>query len=158
MKSPDARMTREARLRWAKLHGSTQRCPSTRRSGIVRRSQIGELDKQIDVGLYLVRCHLPVCEDCEESVAGIVGERPAIARKGRRTRRVVGQHIGQDRARRPLLLLRCIPARVLQRVREDGNEVVIIRRFTCHVSRFENETRCGSGRSTASARPGFGLR
>src|SRR5260370_35705305 len=83
------------------------------RSGTVRRSQIGELRKQIAVGPNRVPGHLPVCEDCQESVAGIVGERPAIARKGRRTRRVVGQHIGQKRERGPLCLLWRISTRVL---------------------------------------------
>ena len=49
-------------------------------SGIVRRPQVGELGKQIAVRPYLVPCHPPVCEDSQEGISGVVGERPAIAR------------------------------------------------------------------------------
>jgi hypothetical protein len=48
-------------------------------SGIVWRPQVGELGKQIAVGLYLVPHHPPVCEDSQEGISGVVGERPAIA-------------------------------------------------------------------------------
>src|SRR6266481_2945134 len=56
-------------------------------SGVVRRSQVGKLGKQIGVAPDLVPGNLAVCEDRQKNVAGIVGQRPAIAWKGRRTRR-----------------------------------------------------------------------
>ena len=49
--------------------------------GIVRRSQVGELGKQIAMGLYLVPGHPSVCEDSQEGISGVVGERPTIVRK-----------------------------------------------------------------------------
>jgi hypothetical protein len=119
------------------LHEEPRRLNVARSSiviGIVRRPQIGELGKQIDVGPYLVPGHLPICEDCQEGVGGIVGERSAIARKGRRTRRVVGQHVGQQCSRHPPCFLRRIPTGVLQRMREDGDEAGIVRRLARVVS------------------------
>ena len=74
--------------REAKLLGSTEMLLDSR-SDIVGVPQIGELGKQIDVGPDLVPGHLPVCEDCQEGVGGIVGQRPAIAREGRRARGVI---------------------------------------------------------------------
>ena len=62
-------------------------------SGIVRRSQVGELGKQIAVGLYLVPGHPSVCEDGQEGISGVVGERPAIDGKRRWARGVIGQHV-----------------------------------------------------------------
>ena len=93
------------------------------------RPQIGEVGKQIDVGPDLVACHLPVCEDCQEGVGGIVGERTAIARKRRGTRRVVGQHVGQQCSRHPPCFLRRIATGVLQRMRKDDNETRVVRRL-----------------------------
>ena len=39
----------------------------------MRRTQVGELNKQIAVGPYFVARHPPVCEDSEEGISGIVG-------------------------------------------------------------------------------------
>jgi hypothetical protein len=62
-------------------------------SGIVRRPEVGELGKQIAVGPYLVPRHFPVCEDSQEGITGVVGERPAIAREYGRARGVIGQYV-----------------------------------------------------------------
>jgi hypothetical protein len=62
------------------------------RSDIMGGPQIGELGKQIDVGPDLVPGHLPVCEDCQEGVGDIVGQRSAIAREGRRARRIIRKY------------------------------------------------------------------
>ena len=63
----------------------------------MRRPQIGKLGNQIAVWPYLVACHLPVCEDSQEEVRDVVGERPAIARKGCWARGVVAQKTEQIR-------------------------------------------------------------
>ena len=99
----------------------------------MRRPQVGELIKQIVVGPYLVPRHLPVCEDSQEGISGIVGECPAIAREGRRARGVIGQHIRQQCSRHTPCFLRRIPTRVFQLVREDGDETGIVRRLTREV-------------------------
>ena len=100
-----------------------------RHRAVVRRPQIGELDKQIDVGPDLVPGHLPVCEDCQEGVGSIVGGRTAIVRKRCGTRRVVGQHVRQQCSRHPPCFVRRIATGVLQRMREDGDETGIVRRL-----------------------------
>src|SRR3984893_7577745 len=86
------------------------------------------------MGRYLVLDYLPVCEDGQEGVGGIVGERTAIARKGRGTRRVVGQHVGQQCSRHPPCFLRRIATGVLQRMREDADEAAIVLRLARMVS------------------------
>src|ERR1700737_1542789 len=65
MKSPGARSH-------AKLGYDRGSCVARHRD-VVRRPQIGELRKQIDVRPGLVPGHLPVCEDYQEGVGGIVG-------------------------------------------------------------------------------------
>src|SRR5260370_29760485 len=72
---------------------------------IVRRPQIGELGKQIDVGPDLVPGPLAVREDGQEGVGRIVGERTAIARKRRGTPLVRGQHVVQQRYHHPPCVL-----------------------------------------------------
>jgi hypothetical protein len=71
------------------------------RSGTVRRSQIGELGQQIGVGPHFVPFHLSVCENSHEGVTGVIGQRPAIAREGRRARGVIGQDFRQQCPRYP---------------------------------------------------------
>jgi hypothetical protein len=99
----------------------------------VRRPEVGELNKQIAVGPYSVPRHLPVCEDNQEGISGIVGKCPAIGWEGRRAPRVIGQHIRQQCSRHTLCFRRRIPTRVFQRVREDGDETGIVRRLTREV-------------------------
>ena len=74
----------------------------------MRWPKIGELGEQIAMGLYLVIDYLPVCEDGQKSITGVVGECPPIAWKARRTRRVVGQYVRQQ--------FPCHPTRVLRRI------------------------------------------
>src|SRR6266404_5656006 len=104
--------------------------PSFPTSGIVRWPEVGKLGKQIAVGPHLVLCHLPVCEDSQEGVSSVVGERPAIAREGCWAGGVVGQHIRQQSPCRSPCLLRRIPTCVLQSMREGGNEAGVVRRLT----------------------------
>src|SRR6266436_5776606 len=78
------------------------------------------------MGLYLVLDYLPVCEDGQKSITGVVGECPPIAWKARRTRRVVGQYVRQQFPCHPARVLRRISTGVLQRVREPGNETAIV--------------------------------
>src|SRR4029077_15520047 len=76
MKSPDARSSvARGKIAWL------DRDALDSRSGIVRRSQIGKLGKEIAVGAYLVLRHLSVCDDSNKSVTDVVGERPAVAWK-----------------------------------------------------------------------------
>src|SRR5258708_26256259 len=99
-------------------------------SALVPRPQIGELAEQIPVWTYFVSRHLPICEDRKEDIDGIVSECSAIVREGRRAPGIVGQDVRQQYPCNPLRFLRRITTRVLQRVREDGNETAIIRRLT----------------------------
>ena len=102
-------------------------------SGIMRRPQVGELIKQIAVGPYFVPRHLPVCEDSQEGIGGIVGECPAIGWEGRRASGVIGQHVRQQCSRHTPCFRRRIPTRVFQRVCEDGDETGIVYRLTREV-------------------------
>ena len=99
----------------------------------MRRPQVGELIKQIAVGPYFVPRHLPVCEDSQEGIGGIVGECPAIGREGRRASGVIGQHVRQQCSRHTPCFRRRIPTRVFQRVCEDGDETGIVYRLTREV-------------------------
>ena len=104
-----------------------------RHRNVVRRPQIGKLGKQIDVGLNSVLGHLPVCEDRQKSIARVVGECPSIGWKGRGPGRIIGHHLWQKRRCDPCGLIRRIPTRMLQSVREPGNETGVVYRFTCQV-------------------------
>jgi hypothetical protein len=97
-------------------------------SGFVGRPEIGELGEQIVVGAYPVLRHLPICEDSQEVILDVVGERPAIFREGRGARGVKGHEVRQQCPCHASCFLRGIPTRVLQRVREDGDETGIVRR------------------------------
>ena len=99
----------------------------------MRWPKIGELGEQIAMGLYLVLDYLPVCEDGQKSITGVVGECPPIAWKARRTRRVVGQYVRQQCPCHLARVLRRISTGVLQRVREPGNETAIVCRLTREV-------------------------
>src|ERR1700722_2636911 len=66
--------------RLAKLGGVRRSCLAWQRN-VVGRPQIRELGEQIDVGSNLVPCHLPVCENRQEGVGGVVGKRTAVSWK-----------------------------------------------------------------------------
>src|SRR5262245_51075937 len=102
---------------------AARRCAATPGRGLI---------KQVAVGPYSVPRHLPVCEDSQEGISGIVGECPAVAREGRRAPRVIGQYVRQQRSHSRCLLRR-IPTRVLQLVRENSDETGIVRRLTSQV-------------------------
>jgi hypothetical protein len=58
-----------------------QRTQHTSTAGAVRRPQVGEVGEQIAVGTDAIPCHLPVCENPQEGIDRVVGERAAIARE-----------------------------------------------------------------------------
>src|SRR5262249_34883550 len=98
-------------------------CPHDKRPsgplGIVRRPQVGKPGKQIAMRPYLVFRHLPVCEDSQEGVTGVVGERPAIVREGCWAGGVIGQHVRQQCPCCSPCFLRRIPTCMLQSVCKD---------------------------------------
>jgi hypothetical protein len=101
--------------RWAKC-GSvlglfTPRLPSP--VSLVRRPKIRELAEQIAVWTYFVSRHLPVCENREEDIDGIVSECSAIVREARRASGIEGQNVRQQSPCHQIRILRRIAARVL---------------------------------------------
>jgi hypothetical protein len=66
----------------------------------------------------------------------VVGERAAILRKDRRTRRVMGHDFGQYCPGQPRCVFLCIPSCVLQCVCETGDEIAIVHRLTPEVGLF----------------------
>jgi hypothetical protein len=89
------------------------------------------------VGPYLISRHLPICEDGQEGIGSIVGERAAIVRKDRRTRRVIGYYFGQHCPGQPLCVFLRIPSCVLQCVCETGRAIRLL-------PEFENSIQCRS--------------
>jgi hypothetical protein len=79
----------------------------------VRRPKIRELAEQIAVWTDFVSCHLPVCENREEDIDGIVSECSAIVREARRAFGIVGQNVRQQSPCHQIRILRRIAARVL---------------------------------------------
>ena len=67
---------------------------------------------------------------------GIVRELPAVGRIHRRHAGLKRQHVGQQGARDLRCRLRRIPASMLQRVREGGNEARVVRRLSRYVREF----------------------
>jgi hypothetical protein len=99
----------------------------------MRRPEVGELREQIPVRPDHGLRHLPVREDSQEGAIGIIGERPSVAREGSWARRVIGQHLRQQCRRRPPGVLRRIPSRAFQRMREPGYETGIVGRFSSEI-------------------------
>ena len=81
------------------------------------------------MGPYFILRDLPIGEDSQEGILDIIGECPAIVREGRGARGVIAQEVRQQCLCNPPCFLRRIPTRVLQRMREDGNEAGIVRRL-----------------------------
>src|ERR1700738_1315488 len=71
------RTTRRSRL----LHWGQAIPRHLQSSGAMGRPEIGKLGKQIAVVPYLVLRHLPICEDGQKSITGVIGECPPIVRK-----------------------------------------------------------------------------
>ena len=99
----------------------------------MRRPEIGKLGQQIAVRTCLIPRYLSVGEDSQEGVGDIVGECPAIVREGRGARRVIAQEVRQQCLCHSRCFVRRIATRMLQCVREDGNETGIVRRFPAEV-------------------------
>ena len=85
------------------------------------------------MGPYFVFRHLSICEDANKRIERIVDECPAVIRKRRRARRVIGQNIWEQCPRHALRLSRRISTCVLQSVGEGSKETLIVRRFTSEV-------------------------
>ena len=117
----------------------------------MRRAQVGEFGEQVFVGPYLILRHLSICEDGKEEIDDVVGECPAIVREGRRPRGIIGEDVRQQGPCHPRCFLRRIPTRVLQRVREDGDETGIVRRLRGEIGGFSSPARKGSLRGPRAA-------
>jgi hypothetical protein len=79
----------------------------------VRRPKIRELVEQIAVWSDFVSRYLPVCQNREEDIDGIVGECSAIVREARRAFGIVGQNVRQQSPCHQIRIQRRIAARVL---------------------------------------------
>jgi len=79
----------------------------------VRRAKIRELAEQIAVWTHFVSRHLPVCQNREEDIDGIVSQCSAIVREARRAFGIVGQNVRQQSPCHQIRILRSIAARVL---------------------------------------------
>ena len=80
---------------------------------LVRRPKIRELVEQIAVWSDFVSRYLPVCQNREEDIDGIVGECSAIVREARRAFGIVGQNVRQQSPCHQIRIQRRIAARVL---------------------------------------------
>ena len=72
---------------------------------------------------------LSICQQRKKDVDDVVGECAAIRGVGRRQSGIEMEYVGQQRLCNPRCFLRRITACVLQRVREDGDEGRVVRRF-----------------------------
>ena len=104
-----------------------------RRSGLVRRTDVRKHGEQVLVRPYLISRHLSICEERKEEIYDVVGECPAIVRVGRRPRGIIVEDVRQQGPGDPRCFRRRISTRVLQRVREDGDETGIVRRLRSEI-------------------------
>jgi hypothetical protein len=81
------------------------------------------------MGPHSISRHLPICESSQEGIGGVIGECPAIARKGCWARGIVWQDLRQHCACDPFCLIRRIASGVFRSVREPREETIIIRGF-----------------------------
>src|SRR5436190_6229390 len=100
---------------------------------IVRRPQIRELVQQVAMRSDFVSRHLSVGVYSAEHVEHIVGECPAILRKGCGAARIVGKNVWQQRLRHGDCIVLSVAARMFQFVREDTNKPIILRRLPLEV-------------------------
>ena len=98
----------------------------------MRGSEVRELIQQIAVRPNLI-CHVSVRVHRKENVGNVIGQRPAIVRKGYRAARIIGENVWQQRFRDAFGILRGVAARVFQFVREHADEAIIIRWVTAEV-------------------------
>jgi hypothetical protein len=81
----------------------------------------------------LISCYLSIREDSEEDIRDVVRECPAIIGERRWSCGVIAQKVRQQCLCHPRGLVWLIPTCMLQRMREDGNETSIVRRFPSEV-------------------------
>ncbi len=80
--------------------------------------------------------HLSIREQRKEVRFDVVGERPAVGRVRRLAPWLIRQHVRQLGRCHPRCFLWRVPTRVLQRVREDGDESRILRRLRGKIRSF----------------------
>src|SRR5216683_916510 len=91
----------------------------------MRGSEVWELIQQIAVRPDLIG-HVSVRVHRKENVGNVIGQRPAILRKGYRAARIKGENVWQQRFRDGFGVLRRVATRVFQFVREHAYEAIII--------------------------------
>src|SRR2546423_3800174 len=75
----------------------------------MRGSEVRELIQQIAVRPNLI-CHASVRVHRKENVGNVIGQRPAIVRKGYRAARIIGENVWQQRFRDAFGILRGVAA------------------------------------------------
>src|SRR5712671_129850 len=100
---------------------------------IVRRSQIRELVQQIAMRSDFVSRYPSVGVYGAEDVEHVVGECPAILRKGCGAARVIGKNVWQQRFRHGDCIVRSVATRVFQFMGEGTHEPIIVRRLPLEV-------------------------
>src|SRR2546427_9729139 len=91
----------------------------------MRGSEVRELIQQIAVRPNLI-CHVSVRVHRKEDVGHVIGQAPAIVRKGYRAARIIGENVWQQGFGYSFGIVRRVAARVFQFVREDTDEATII--------------------------------
>src|SRR5260370_29497393 len=102
----------------------------------MRRAEVRERGEQVLVGPDVISRHLSVGDDGNEDIHNVVGERPAIVGVASWPLGIIKEDVRQQSPGYPRCLLRRIPTRVLQRVREDGDETSIVRRLRSELGAF----------------------
>jgi hypothetical protein len=74
-------------------------------SEVVWRSYVSKHGEQIVMGSHSISRHPPICENSQEGIGGVIGECPAIGRKGCWARRIVWQDLRQHCACDPFCLI-----------------------------------------------------
>src|SRR5713101_970973 len=91
----------------------------------MRGAKVRELIQQIAVRPDLIR-YVSVRVHRKENVGNVIGQRPAILRKGYRAARIIGENVWQQRFRDAFRILRRVATRVFQFVCEYADEAIII--------------------------------
>src|SRR5258706_15178495 len=100
----------------------------------MRGSEVRELIQQIAVRPNLIR-HVSVRVHRKENVGNVIGQRPAIVRKGNRAARIIGENVWQQRFREAYGILRRIAAGMFHFVCEYADEASTICRASPDVFR-----------------------
>src|SRR6476646_1518381 len=100
---------------------------------IVWRSQIRKLVQEIAMRSDFVSRHLSVGIYGAEHVEHIVGECPAILRKGCGAARIIGKDVWQQRFRHGDRIGRRVAARVFQFMGEGDKKALVVRRLSLEI-------------------------